>query len=228
MLALGVMLALYHRGTTGEGQQVDTSLLAGNMYGASLDVQAYLAIGGERFLHPVARLDAGNPMSGNFYPTSDDRWVALTMPDTDRWWPLLAPEVGLDVHDPRFDSHDKRCDANRLELIRRLDEGFRQRPAAHWRRVFQERQMSADVIEGYDYPAHDEDARRNRYVLDLADPSLGPLAMLGFPIFMTDTPARLDRRAPLVGQHTAAVLHETLGYTEEQIAVLQRDGVVAG
>ena len=29
------------------GQEVDTSLLAGNMYGASLDLQAYLAIGGD-------------------------------------------------------------------------------------------------------------------------------------------------------------------------------------
>ena len=41
------------RARTGEGQEVDVSLLGGNMYGASLDLQAYLAIGGEQFLRPV-------------------------------------------------------------------------------------------------------------------------------------------------------------------------------
>ncbi len=91
MLAFGVMLALHHREETGEGQRVDVSLFAGNMYGASLDIQAYLAIGGERFLHPISRLDAGNPMSGPSYPTADGRWVTLTMPDTDRYWPALRP-----------------------------------------------------------------------------------------------------------------------------------------
>ena len=63
--------------TVGEGQRVDASLLAGNMYGASLDLQAFLAIGGERFLKPTSRLDAGNPMSGTNYPTSDGVWVTL-------------------------------------------------------------------------------------------------------------------------------------------------------
>ena len=119
---------------TGEGQQVDTSLLAGNMYGASLDLQAFLAIGGERFLHPISRLDAGNPMSGTMYMSEDGLWVTLTMPDTDRWWPAFAPLVELDVDDPRFDTHEKRCG----EQPPRDDAACSSRrsarsPAAHWR-----------------------------------------------------------------------------------------------
>jgi len=227
MLAFGVVTALQHRQRTGEGQQVDVSLFAGNMYGASLDIQAYLAMGGERFLHPVSRLDAGNPMSGTLYPTQDDRWVTLTMPDTDRWWPGFAPIVDLDPADPRFDSHDKRCEANRLELIAVLEEAFRRQPASHWRRLFNDRQLSADVIEDYAYPAADEQARRNRYVLDLDHPHLGRIATLGFPIFMSDSPARLDRMAPCLGQHSAQILQDVLGYSAEAIRELEAHGVVA-
>jgi len=226
MLAFGVVTALQHRQRTGEGQRVDVSLFAGNMYGASLDLQAYLAMGGERFLHPVSRLDAGNPMSGTLYPTEDGRWVTLTMPDTDRWWPGFAPLVELDPADPRFDSHDKRCEANRLELIAVLEAAFRRRPAAHWRRVFNERQLSADVIEDYAYPAADPQARQNRYVLDLDHPHIGHIATLGFPIFMSDSPARLDRMAPCVGQHSAQILGELLGYSAETIRELEAQGVV--
>jgi formyl-CoA transferase len=128
MIAFGVATALQHRVQTGEGQQVDVSLFAGNMYGASLDIQAYLAIRGDRLLHPVSRMDAGNPMSGTLYLTKDERWVTLTMPDTDRWWPGLSEITGIDPQDPRFDSHENRCDVNRLELIRVLEETIPSRP----------------------------------------------------------------------------------------------------
>jgi formyl-CoA transferase len=227
MLAFGVATALFHRRRTGEGQTVDASLLAGNMYGASLDLQAYLAIRGDRFRHPVARLDAGNPMSGTLYPTSDGRWVTLTMPETDRWWPLLAEACDLDPTDPRFDTHDRRCGAHRLALMALLDGCFRRRPAAHWRRVFAERQLSADVIEDYGYPAADPEARRNRYLLDVVDASLGTLRLLGFPIHLSETTARIARRAPALGEHTGEILHDRLGYSAREIAALEAAGVVA-
>ena len=226
MLAFGVVTALHHRHQTGEGQEVDVSLFGGNMYGASLDIQAFLAMGGERFLHPVPRLDAGNPMSGTLYISKDRRWVTLTMPDTDRWWPGLAAILGLDPHDARFDSHEKRCDVNRLELIRVFEEAFSQHPGEHWRTLFSERQLSADVIEDYSFPANDVQALRNRYILELDHPHLGPIKTLGFPIFMSDSPARLDRTAPCLGQHSAEILHGMLGYSEGQIEDLERKGII--
>jgi formyl-CoA transferase len=203
MLALGVMLALWHRDETGEGQEVDASLFAGNMYGASLDIQAFLAIGGERFLQPVSRLDAGNPMSGTLYPTSDGLWVTLTMPDTDRWWPGLAAITGLDEHDPCFDSHEKRCETYRLELIAALEEAFQKKNAAHWRDVIAERGLSADVIEEYSYPASDAQVLDNNFIIEQ-----NGAKSLGFPLYMSETPAQLHSPAPKPGEHTAAVLRE--------------------
>jgi formyl-CoA transferase len=202
MLALGVMLALHHREETGEGQRVDVSLLAGNIYGASLDVQAYLAIGlvdsvaGERFLHPISRLDAGNPMSGPSYPAGDGRWVTLTMPDTDRYWPRFAPVVGLDPADSRFDTHEKRCEDNRLALIEYLDAAFRKEPSTHWKEKILELGLSADVIEEYDYPANDPEARANRYVIDVDG-----VPSIGFPIHMSKTPAELSLAQFASGEH---------------------------
>lgn len=228
MLAFGILTALHHRAATGEGQEVDTSLLAGNMYGASLDLQAYLAIGGERMLQPISRLDAGNPMSGTVYMSEDGPWVTLTMPDTDRWWPIFAPLVALAVDDPRFDTHDKRCGANRLEMMQVLERAFRTKPAAHWRAMFQEHQLSADIIESYEFPAADAQVYRNRYLIEVDDPSAGPQTSLGFPIFMSETPARLARRAPARGQHGHAILHDLLGLSEDEITALRDAGTIGG
>jgi len=226
MLALGTLIALHHREESGEGQVVDASLLGGNMYSQSLDMQAYLAIRDDRFLEPLSRLDSGNPMSGPMYPSADGRWVTLAMPDTDRYWPAFAEIVGLDVGDPRFDSHEKRCGESRLELMALLEERFATRPSSHWKRALDEKRLPADVIETYDYPASDPIAAQNRYVLALDHPSHGPLQSLGFPIHMSESPARLRRMAPCVGQHSAEILHERLGYTDDRIRKLESAGVL--
>jgi len=226
MLALGALLALHHRADTGKGQRVDASLLAGNMYGASLDLQAFLAIGSDRFLGPESRLDKGNPMSGTLYPSRDGRWVVLTMPDTDRWWPGLCEAVGLDAADPRFDSHEKRCGAQRHELMQELEAAFRRETGAHWRSVFDAAQLSADVVESYAYPAADPLAYRNRYLLALDDPVRGTVRTLGFPVHLSEGTARLRRRAAARGQHSAEVLQDLLGWSDERIDALQRRGVV--
>ncbi len=227
-LAFGVVMALLYRLQTGEGQAVDVSLFGANMYGSALDIQAFLAIGGgERLLQPISRLDVSNPMSGSLYPAADGRWVTLTMPDTDRWWPAFADIVGLARDDPRFDTHEKRTESGRLELIAELEGRFASQPAGHWRRMFQEKQLSADIIERFDYPANDPGARANRYILELEHPGFGRVQTLGFPIWVSDSPAQLDRLAPCVGQHTDQILHELLGCSRETIHELTAAGVVA-
>jgi crotonobetainyl-CoA:carnitine CoA-transferase CaiB-like acyl-CoA transferase len=226
MLAFGVMMALYHREDSGEGQIVDASLFGANMYAASLDLQAYLAVRADRILSPVSRLDMGNPMSGPSYPCSDGRWVTLAMPDTDRWWPIFSEIIGLDIKDDRFDTHDKRCDVNRLEMMQVLDGLFSKKPGSHWEKEFAEKKVSADVIETYEHPAQDDQARLNRYIVDLEHPSLGSIKSLGFPIYMSESPARLRSMAPCTGQHSAEVLQERLGYTDVEIFELQTSGVL--
>ncbi len=227
MLAFGVVMALLHRSASGEGQAVDISLFGANMYGAALDIQAFLAIGrGERLLNPISRLDVSNPMSGSLYCSSDGRWLTLTMPDTDRWWPTFSAEVGLDVADPRFDSHDKRTETNRLELIHALEAAFARKPASHWRQVFTDKQLSADIIERFDHPANDPQTRTNRYVIELDHPSFGKRKSLGFPIYLSEGTARLDKLAPCAGQHGGAVLRDLLGYSEDAVQACRSAGVL--
>ncbi len=228
MMAFGLVMALFHRLASGEGQEVDVSLFGANMYGAALDLQAFLAIGkGDRLLNPISRLDVSNPMSGSLYPSADGRWVTLTMPDTDRWWPVFSKMVGIASDDPRFDTHDKRTEIHRLELIESLEQAFQRHPGAYWRQAFMDNQMSADVIEQFDYPANDPQVFANRYILELDHPSFGKVKSLGFPIFMSASAARLERLAPCTGQHTGQILDELLGYSAESIHQLAASGIVA-
>ena len=57
--------------------------------------------------------------------------------------------------------------------------------------------------------------------------TFGRVKSLGFPIYMSESPARLASLAPCVGQHTLDVLHGLLGYPVETIHELGACGVVA-
>jgi crotonobetainyl-CoA:carnitine CoA-transferase CaiB-like acyl-CoA transferase len=62
-------------------------------------------------------------------------------------------------------------------------------------------------------------------VVDLVHPQAGPTRALGCPIHFSETPARIDRPAPLLGEHTRELLREH-GYGDADIDTLARDGVV--
>jgi crotonobetainyl-CoA:carnitine CoA-transferase CaiB-like acyl-CoA transferase len=64
-------------------------------------------------------------------------------------------------------------------------------------------------------------------IVEQAHPSLGTLRMPGPFVRLSATPARLDRPAPLLGEHGAEVLAE-LRYSPERIAALVAAGVVGG
>ena len=227
MLALGIMTALHHREETGEAQAVDASLLGGNLYAATLTVDAYLAMRDDVLGEPRARFDAANPMSGIFYPASDGRWVTVTMPDTDRWWPTFAEVMGLEVDDPRFDTHEKRCGENRLEMMGVLEGLFGEKPSGHWKAQFDEHRLSADIIERYDYPAKHDQAAANRYVIDaLRQDGETSFQSLGFPIYLSGTPAQIRRAAPQPGQDSARILQDSLGWSAQRVADLEAEGQV--
>jgi crotonobetainyl-CoA:carnitine CoA-transferase CaiB-like acyl-CoA transferase len=63
-------------------------------------------------------------------------------------------------------------------------------------------------------------------VVDLVHPQAGPTKALGCPIHFSATPARIDRPAPLLGEHTRELLREC-GYADGEIDALAADGVVA-
>ena len=50
--------------------------------------------------------------------------------------------------------------------------------------------------------------------------------MPGFPMRFSGYGRHPDRQAPTLGEHNEAVLREYLGYSNERIAALERDGVL--
>jgi crotonobetainyl-CoA:carnitine CoA-transferase CaiB-like acyl-CoA transferase len=63
-------------------------------------------------------------------------------------------------------------------------------------------------------------------VATMNQPGAGLVRILGFPGQASSTPPKIERPAPLLGQHTAEILGE-LGMSQQAIHRLAVDGVIA-
>jgi formyl-CoA transferase len=61
-------------------------------------------------------------------------------------------------------------------------------------------------------------------LVDLEDPELGTLRNIGIPVKLSETPGRIRRRAPSLGEHSVEILKE-FGFSLEEVNSLLQAGV---
>jgi crotonobetainyl-CoA:carnitine CoA-transferase CaiB-like acyl-CoA transferase len=57
-------------------------------------------------------------------------------------------------------------------------------------------------------------------------PEIGDVRVDGLPVHLSDTDWRIERGAPLLGQHNREILCGLLGVTDDEFAALQDGGVL--
>ncbi|MBO0893980.1 MAG: CoA transferase, partial [Acidimicrobiales bacterium] len=72
----------------------------------------------------------------------------------------------------------------------------------------------------------DPQLEANGFFVALPHPRLGPLTVLGSPMHFSETPGRMERAGPSLGEHSFEVLRE-IGLTEGEAEGLTRRGIVA-
>jgi crotonobetainyl-CoA:carnitine CoA-transferase CaiB-like acyl-CoA transferase len=220
-LAHGIMAALYARERTGEGQLVEVAMLDALMFLLSgYYGPAYLADGkvperrGVRspFIVPYGTFDA-----------SDGSLVLVGR--TERQFAQLCRVVGREdwLQDERFNTAKARL-ARRDELERMLGEVFRSRTRAEWVSELNARGVPAAPVNTIGEALSDPPIRE-RVVIQQDHPRGGTMPGLANPVRFSLTPIGRYGPSPLFGEHTRSVLAE-LGYSDQQIAKLEADGVV--
>ena len=72
----------------------------------------------------------------------------------------------------------------------------------------------------------DPQVRHLGMVWEGVHPQTGTIRMLRNPVTFSRTPAALRQAPPRLGEHTQAVMQDLLGYSAEQVATLQAEGVL--
>lgn len=222
-LAYGIMLALFHRERTGEGQLVDVSLFGSLLEAGGLNWAQVLDT--REDIHKMKRDEASNPMF-NHYRCRDDKWLELGMLQTDQHWKDFceAMELGPVRDDPRFASHQLRCDNNK-DLIAILDKAFMALTRDEWIERFRVRNIIWGRVQSYFDLLSDKQVWENDFVHTLPHPRFGEVQVPGLPVKLSKTPGKIAGLAPELGQNTEEILLD-LGYDWETIARYKQEKII--
>lgn len=211
----GIMAALYNAQKTGKGDKVTTNLLHSSIFVQGIAIQAaqYKGLGQ---VYPISRTTADNPFN-NIYKTSDGRFIQLSMPPFDLFYPTFMPLIGREdlVGNERYtmDSITK----NKLngEFIAILDEQFAKKTAAEWGEILRKADIPHSLCQTWEEVLEDEQAWAIGAFEEMEYPT-GKRAMVRQPVSLESVEPLPYARGPLLGEHSEEILRE-LGYTDEQL-----------
>jgi crotonobetainyl-CoA:carnitine CoA-transferase CaiB-like acyl-CoA transferase len=224
-LLAGTLAALRLRDLTHEGQRVEVSLLATGHWVLGCDLSGAL-------LDPQQppRHDRGEPpnLLWNGYPTKDDRWVLIVIPQSDARWPDFCKMIGFPnwATDPRLATADGRRTHSR-ELVRQIDPVFRQHTLAEWAPRLDEAGMIWAPVRLITEVIDDPQAAALERFVEIEHPEIGRFPTIAAPFTLSSGNPRPRRAAPLLDQDTAPILRE-YGLEADEIEALRNGGVVGG
>lgn len=211
--ALGIQAAVIERMTSGKGQRVETSLLAGLVGMLNVQGQRQLTLG-----DTPKRIGNDHPVICPYgaFEAKDGPFNMAAL--TDDMWRKLCALTGLDelATKPEFKDNTARM-RNRDEIKRRLNAVFASRTRLEWTKDLVKLGLPAGPI--YDMADVFEDAQVKHWgmVETVAHPKLGDIKLMSNPLRLDSIGKETVRTAPpLLGEHTAAVLRD-FGFNDAQV-----------
>ena len=218
--AFGILAALRNRDKTGQGQEVQVAMVDSIISMFTFASGAFFATGK---LPPRTGNDHMIVSPYGLFQASDGP-IAIAPSVHETWLRLIR---ALDLEhlntDPRFDSNAKRM-KNRSEINHIIGEVIKTRSRAEWIDILNKAGVPCGPILDLREVFSDPQVLHQEMLLESPQPG-GPVKMPGFPINLSETPARLRGPSPQKGEHTEEVLGE-LGYDAEDIKRLRLEKVI--
>ena len=221
-LANGILAALHKRDRDGSGDWVEVGMLDAQVALLENAFSRYLNTGeiprpeGRR--HPVA-----TPMQ---VIETKDGHLCLAIGSDPQWQAFCdaveRPEL---ASDPRFSTNPERT-ARRDELEEILLEITRTRSTEEWVSLLESRQIPGGPVNTIDRVAKDPQLRARNTLIEVEHRRAGRLHVVNTPLHFSGSEVGPKHASPDLGEHTAAVLHDLLGHSDEDIARLAATGAI--
>ena len=219
---IGILVALVERERSGRGQWLDTSLLAA--LAGSLSFQAGTFLNTGRVPPPV----------GNHHPLTSPMGVYRARDGhlnlavgSEVMWRRFCEAIGRPAlaDDPRFATNQGRID-RRPALNAIIEEVLADASSTEWVERLNRAGVACGPIYDLGQVFADPQVQQLRLVEDLVHPLHGPMRVLGQPVALHRTPAKVTAPSPLPGQHTREVL-SLAGLDPAAVAALLAAGIAA-
>jgi len=219
---IGIMMALYNRTFTGQGQYLDISMM-----------DSLVAILENAIMRYQVTKEVPGPI-GNRHPhitpfdsfTVRDGYIVIGAGNPSLFEKLCnilgLPEL---YRDERFsETHIRHQNHNELKEI--LNQGFSKRSMADALAKLEEAGIPCAPINTIDRLMTDPQIKAREMLVEVDHPAAGKIMLSGIPIKMSGTPGAIEAPAPMLGQHTDSVLQKFIGLQDNQIQSLRAKGVI--
>ena len=218
-LCVGFLLALYHREKTGEGQQVDVSML---------DTIFTLL---ENSIVKTTMQGIIPQRQGNIDPSiapfdiyeTTDGYIALGV-GNDRLFKTFCDVIGRPdlVENPLYLTNDLRCQNYEEGLQKIIQDWTKQYSKSELEKIFDKAGIPCgpvlDMKEAIEHPK----IQAREMMVHCEHPLIGDMYFQGCPVKLSETPPSIDTPAPLLGQHNKEIFH----LTDEEYEKLKAEGVL--
>ncbi|MDD5190139.1 MAG: CoA transferase [Dehalococcoidales bacterium] len=217
--AFGIATALYTRAKTGEGQLVNSSLL-----NAAIAIQAAEFLDYEDKQSSFRMGSLGRNAINRLYKTKNN-WIFIGCV-FERHWPALCAAIGREdlLKNSCFKSFSSRR-KYALTLSEILGDLFKTQSAGYWIKRLESKGVPCSRVNRFREMTNHPQLLANDLVAEHPNIELGIVKQRGMVVNLSDTPGKLQRGAPELGEHTNEVLTE-LGYTFEEIESLRNAQVI--
>jgi crotonobetainyl-CoA:carnitine CoA-transferase CaiB-like acyl-CoA transferase len=218
---IGVLAALNHRNTTGEGQFVDVSLFESQMAGM---LNAFSAWFNGKTALPRTGNDHPSAAPYGVYPVDDGYILIATF--NDREFGRLAKLLGHPewIDDPAFAKNSARVE-NRHALKAAVTEALKGKSKAEWVNLLNAGMVSCGPINEIGDLETDEHVIARKAIVELQHPVFGTVRSPSAPFRLQKTPPTYRHAPPAVGEHTDDVLREILSLDDAAIRDLHERGI---
>ncbi|WP_454817760.1 CaiB/BaiF CoA transferase family protein [Labrys neptuniae] len=218
-MVYGILTALLWRERSGKGQEIKVNLMSAML--AHQGQEMLMAMNfGQDFQRP--RSGIGHPgMDAPFgvYPTSDG-WITIAMSPYRRLVDVLGDASLLDYDDPKllFEKRD--------EIWEKLAALTKLRTTAE----LMEAMLAVDIwcgeVKTHLQVTDDPQVHHLGALSHYDHPTAGRVKVVAPAVSMSETPATIERHAPLVGEHSREVLAQA-GFSAEEIDAMIERGSLA-
>jgi benzylsuccinate CoA-transferase BbsF subunit len=221
--AFAVLVALYHRAATGEGQHIDMSSreTVAALLGDSL--LEYVMTGRS----PGRQGNRDEAMAPhNCYPCRAGKWVSIAV-GTDKEWQALCKAIGEPAWagEARFsDAYSRWCNQDELDrLLAAWTVDY-----THYEVMERLQKENVAAIPSFrgDELLSDPHLKSRGVFQEVPHPLMGKRTVTGPPWKFSSNSAKVRRHGPLLGEHNRYVFCDLLGLSEEELAELKAEKVI--
>ncbi|MGD9980340.1 MAG: CaiB/BaiF CoA transferase family protein [Hyphomonadaceae bacterium] len=216
-----ILAALRHAERSGAGQQLDISLL-------DCQVAMLANLGANYLLSRQTPQRLGNQHASiapyQVLPTADGH-IILAVGNDGQFNDFCAASGSDLAADTRFATNETRVN-NRAELTAALIPIMRTRTTSAWVAALEAADVPCGPINTLDQVYADPQVVARGIVQTAARADGGDVEITSSPIRMSETPTRVDRAPPKLGEDTDAVLRELLGADQSELTAWRKIGAI--